>query len=142
MFTSLFDYFSKQQLSIFNWLSPKLFLFSNQLFWAIDQSIYWQFVLIKLFLLPPDRAALSSRAYEKYKLKNLTIFEGYHFPQFGLINFSINRDKEFQLGFMPFQFCQTGNDTTCVHNGRSQTIAAIIYGNQSLQLFLMYTSIL
>ena len=48
--------------------------------------------------------------------KNVTIFEGCHFPRFytiDLIESSENRDKEFQFGPMLFQSCQAGNDITC-----------------------------
>ena len=50
--------------------------------------------------------------------KSLTIFEGCHFPRFyisDLIEFSENRDKEFQFGPMLFNLVKLGTISPAAH---------------------------
>ena len=77
--------------------------------------------------------------------KNLTIFEGCHFPRFyiiDLIKFRENRDKEFQFGPILVNLVELGRISPaahfiyCVHIGRSQKMAAIICGLSSGKWFV------
>ena len=91
--------------------------------------------------LPPTRVALQSRTYKKqkkfHKFRRLPLCSILYF---NLMEFSENRDKEFQLGLMPFLKLGTlspaAHFLNCVHIGRSQTIAAIICGLSSGKRFV------
>ena len=108
------------------------------------------FLSIFLFLSKPQTVYCRSSGwlYSPVRMRNSSQKKSHKFRRlplcsilyFNLMEFSENRDKEFQLGLMPFLKLGTlspaAHFLNCVHIGRSQTIAAIICGLSSGKRFV------
>ena len=64
-------------------------LFKTYRIWFQSTSLdYVEFFILLILLVPPDRVALQSRTYEKYKSEKISIFEACRLPRFFILIWS------------------------------------------------------
>ena len=114
---------------------------TSELFWAY----FFSSPNLKQFIAARQGGFIVPYVWEIVVRKNLTNFEGCHFARFYILiwwSFPKIETKNFNSGSCFFKLVKLGTISpaahflNCVHIGRSQTIAAIIYGLSSGKRFI------